>query len=69
MIVEMASIHFTEKRGAEMYIKGNEIKDITVFLKFEICINKNTNEITDVKVLPKFLDLGDEFCGYGFLNL
>ena len=31
MIAEMASTEFTVERGAEMYIKGNEIKDITQF--------------------------------------
>jgi len=31
MIVEMASTQFTVETGAERYMKGNEIKDITQF--------------------------------------
>jgi hypothetical protein len=31
IIVEMASTEFTVERGAEMYTKGNEIKDIIQF--------------------------------------
>jgi len=31
MIVELASTQFTVEREAEMYIKGNTIKDITQF--------------------------------------
>ena len=67
MIVELASTQFTVEREAEMYIKGNTIKDITQFFyDLRYALTKIQMKLLIWGFSQNSWTLEDEFCGYGF---